>query len=185
MATKRAAVPTRKQPTQPKSKWDRSSSYRKDFLANNKGLLGGWLYFCVYCGKPITKKHMQVDHHIAVNYVKNNPLLKIYFGIGNMFSNLIGYITHGSKWKKNKGVNVSYNLVPACEKCNQAKSDRGGLWIVRGLIGGTIWKILNAVNNLVIALFTKPLGLATLAVGAVLFLCCTPQGAAVLSFLNI
>ena len=170
--------------TTKKSKWERSDSYRKDFLARNKGLFG-CLYICVYCGRLITRKHMQVDHHIAINYVKNNPLLKLYFGIGNAFSNLFGYITHGSKWKENKGVNVSYNLVPACVKCNGAKSDKGGLWIIRGMIGGTIWKILNGVNNLIIALFTKPIGWVLLAGGTIAFFAFTPQGAGLLSFLQL
>lgn len=184
MAVKQASRSAAK-PTVKKSKWDRSSSYREDFLKTNKGLLGGWLYFCVYCGRPITRKTMQVDHHIAVNYVKTNPLLKLYFGIGNMFSNLAGWIVHGSNWKKNRGVNVSYNLVPACSNCNKAKSDKGGLWIIRGMIGGTIWKLLNAVNNLLIALFTKPLGLAVIGTALLAFLLLTPQGAAVLSFLQL
>lgn len=158
-----------------KSKWERSDSYRKDFLKHNKGLFGV-LYFCVYCGKPITRKHMQVDHHVAINYVKKNPLLKMYFGIGNLLTNFFGRLVHGSKWKKNTGVNVTYNLVPACVRCNGDKSDKGGLWIVRGMIGGTIWKVLNFINNIFFALFSTPLGPILLIGGlaAVLFL--TPVG---------
>ena len=170
--------------TRQPGKWDRSTSYRKDFFAANKGLLGGWLYFCAYCGKPLTRKKVQVDHHIAINHVRKNPLLKLYFGLGNIVSNTLGYIVHGSKWKKNTGVNVSYNLVPACAHCNIKKSDKGGIWIIRGMIGGTIWKVLNAINNVLISLFTKPLGLACLAAGAAGFLFLTPQGASVLAILQ-
>ena len=52
--------------TRQPGKWDRSTSYRKDFFATNKGLLGGWLYFCAYCGKPLTRKKVQVDHHMLL-----------------------------------------------------------------------------------------------------------------------
>lgn len=166
-------------------KWDRSEGYRKDFFALNKGLLGGWLYFCVYCGRPLLRKQVEVDHHIAINYVKHNPLLKVYFGISNIFSNLFGYILHGSKWKKNKGVNVSYNLVPACRRCNRAKSDKGGIWIIRGMIGGTVWKALNFINNIIVGLFTKPIGIVAILAGVLWFFIATPQGAAVLSLLNL
>ncbi len=164
----------------PLNKWDRSENYRTEFMKRNKGLFGK-LYICVYCGRIITAKNLQVDHHIAINYVKRNPFLKLYFGIGNMISNLFGYMLHGKNWKKNKGVNVSYNLVPACKKCNRDKSDKGGLWIVRGIIGGTIWKILNAVNNLILAIFKTPLGpvLVLVGIGAVLYF--TPLGKLLMS----
>ena len=178
------ATRTLKSTAKPANKWDRSTSYRKDFFATNKGLLGGWLYFCAYCGKPLTRKKVQVDHHIAINYVKHNPLQKLYFGIGNVFSNIGGSLLHGKNWKKNEGVNVSYNLLPACARCNQKKSDKGGIWIVRGMIGGGIWKILNTINNLFIALFTKPLGLLTLASALAAFLFLTPQGSAILAVLQ-
>lgn len=175
MATAKAKT-TSKQP----SKWERSEGYRAEFMKTNKGLFGA-LYICVYCGKPITAKNMQVDHHIAINYVRKNPLLKLYFGIANTFSNFFGYIFHGKDWKKNTGVNVSYNLVPACKKCNRAKSDKGGLWIIRGMIGGTLWKIINCVNNLILALFKTPAGpiLVVVGIGALLYF--TPLGSMLMS----
>ncbi len=164
-----------KDKSKPKSKWERSDSYRSDFLKRNKGFFG-CLYFCVYCGRPITRKNMQVDHHIAINFVKQNPLLKLYFGTANIITNIFGSIVYGKDWKKNKGVNVSYNLVPACEKCNKAKSDKGGTWIIRGLVGGTIWKILNFVNNILFALLKPPFGPIILIGGLAALLIFTPVG---------
>lgn len=38
--------------------------YRKDYFERNKGLFNTGLYFCSYCGKPITKKRSHVDHII-------------------------------------------------------------------------------------------------------------------------
>ena len=170
------AKPKAKQP----GKWDRSEGYRAEFMQRNKGLFGK-LYICVYCGKIITAKNMQVDHHIAINYVRKNPLLKLYFGFNNLVSNFFGTLVHGKKWQKNSGVNASYNLVPACKKCNRLKSDKGGLWIIRGMIGGTVWKILNDVNNIILALFKTPAGpiLLIAGIGAVLYF--TPLGTTLLS----
>lgn len=180
MSGRPAAKPSTRTSSKPASKWDRNNSYREDFLRYNKGIFG-CLYFCAYCGRPITKKHMQVDHHIAINYVKRNPIFKLYFGISNVISNVFGRILHGSKWKKNKGVNVSYNLIPACPKCNNAKKDRGGLWIIRGMIGGTIWKVLNFVNNIILALFKPPFGPIILVGGVVALLIFTPLGASLVA----
>lgn len=169
-----------KSTAKPPGKWERSEGYRSEFMKRNKGFFGK-LYFCVYCGKPITAKNMQVDHHIAINYVKKNPLLKLYFGISNSISNFFGSLFHGKKWKKNTGVNVSYNLVPACKRCNRLKSDKGGLWIIRGMIGGTIWKLLNFINNIFFTLFKTPLGPIILiaGIGAVIYF--TPLGSMLLS----
>ena len=163
-------------------KWARSQGYRQDFLKTNKGLFGG-LYFCVYCGKPITRKRMQVDHHIAINHVKNNPLLKLYFGAMNTITNMVNRIIQGKQYKKNTGVNVSYNLVPACERCNKKKSDKGGIWIVRGAIGGTLWKLLNSINNVCLKILSSSLAPLVLLGGIALILFMTPLGTFLLSVL--
>ena len=45
----------------------RSDNYRYEFMKANPGIIVKGLYFCVYCGKPITKKGMQVDHIKPIN----------------------------------------------------------------------------------------------------------------------
>lgn len=45
----------------------RGENYRYEFTKANPGILVKGLYFCVYCGKPITKKGMQVDHIKPIN----------------------------------------------------------------------------------------------------------------------
>lgn len=134
--------------TPPKSVWDRSDTYRQDFLRNNKGIFNRY-YICCYCGKIISRKNMQVDHHIAINLVRKNPYYKMWFRLRNFATNLVGRtasLVTGKPYKPQKGVNVDYNLIPACIKCNHAKSDLGGKWIVRGYIGGTVWKIINLID---------------------------------------
>lgn len=154
------ASPSHKSSAQgPGSQWARADNYRSEFLKRNKGLFG-CIYLCAYCGRPMTRKTMQVDHHIAVKRVQKNPLYKVYLGTVNTFMNISGRISSlvtGKKFVKSKGVNVTYNLIPACPKCNNRKSDKGGMWVLRGAIGGTIWKGLNAINNLFLWLFAQPI----------------------------
>ncbi len=156
---------------QPETKWDRGLNYRSDFLKTNKGLFG-CIYLCAYCGRPMGRKKMQVDHHIAINHVKNNPLYKLYFGLHNIATNLVSRVKclmTGAKYSRQTGVNVSYNLLPACPKCNNKKSDKGGMWIIRGYIGGTIWKILNGFDQLFRFLWKFPV--VKLAVVGLIFFC--------------
>lgn len=131
------------------SKWDRSDDYRRQFFKHNHGILGH-VFICVYCFKPITAKKLEVDHHIAINHVRKNPMMKAWFGLNNVLTNMKNRVlcaVTGKKFEKQQGVNVVYNLVPACKKCNRSKSDKGGSWIVRGYIGGTIWKTINLFTS--------------------------------------
>ncbi len=148
---------TKKKP--PQSKWDRDDNYRKEFLKHNKGLFG-CIYICAYCGRPMLRSTMQVDHHLAINHVKHSPMLKLWFGLNNIAHNAVNRIkcaVTGEKFVKMQGVNVAYNLLPACPKCNNKKSDKGGMWTVRGYIGGTIWKILNGINNVFLWAWSQPI----------------------------
>ena len=163
-----------------KNKWERSDDYRSIFLKHNKGIFNKF-YFCVYCGRPITAKNMQVDHHLAVNYVKKNPLLKLYFSFRNGLANFFGGMFYGEKWKKYSGVNVVYNLVPACPKCNRAKSDKGGIWVIRGAVGGFFWKVTNFICKILALVFGNPFGpfIALAILGLLLYF--TPLGEVLMS----
>lgn len=146
--------------------WGHDHTYRKQFLSHNKGIFGRW-YICAYCGKIISVEKMDVDHICAVNYVKHNLLIKLFFGTVNTISNIFGPIFKGKKYKKKKGINVTYNLIPSCRKCNRGeKSDKGGIWIIRGIIGGTIWKLINMICNVFRIIFSKP-GIVILGIAAV------------------
>lgn len=154
------------------SKWDRSDDYRRIFLKHNKGFFG-CIYFCAYCGRPMLRKTMQVDHHLAVNNVKHNPLWKLWLGMNNTVRNIGRFIVAtatGKKFEKLSGVNVDYNLLPACPKCNNRKSDKGGWWTVRGFIGGTIWKTLNAFNNLCLAIWSNNMAKVVIGLAAAIII---------------
>ena len=119
-----------------KSKFERADNYRQEFLKENPGILFGH-YMCIYCFRIIPKERMQVDHLVAVNRLKKNPLWKLLF----MFSK--------------DGVNTTMNLYPACATCNNHKKDKGGTWIIRGQIGGIIWRILQGLQKIIHKVLTS------------------------------
>lgn len=114
------------------SKYDRGSSCRYDFLRKHKGLFRSGIYCCSYCGKLITKRGLQVDHCVPVDKAVKGGFIRHYIRIMGIFSSDIN----------KKGINGSWNLVAACGKCNGRKKAKGGLWIIRGIIGRYLFPII-------------------------------------------
>lgn len=103
----------------------RGSSYRYDFIRANPGFHG--YYICRYCGKPLKKDKMTVDHRIPVRKAETSWLYRKL---------LMRYP---------RGVNDVRNLVPACEKCNKRKGSKTGIWLLRGYTGfvtGPLYRIM-------------------------------------------
>lgn len=104
-------------------KYTRSSDYRTQFFKHNKGYKhDGKTYHCAYCGKKIKKDELEVDHVVAIDAVKNHILARLFIfllGIHN--------------------INDTKNLVASCKKCNRKKSNKQGLWVLRGYLGRHIW----------------------------------------------
>ena len=95
----------------------RSSNYRKTFFANTSPAYGN-TYFCAYCGRPVGKRKITVDHLFPVGKVSRDIRLQ--------------------KRIKRLGirdVNSAKNLVPACNRCNQEKGTKMGMWVLKGYIG--------------------------------------------------
>ena len=94
--------------------WNRSSDYRKNFFKLNPGPD----YQCRYCNRKLHKENVVVDHVIPISQAKKNKnarkLLKLR-GIDN--------------------VNDTRNLVASCKKCNQAKDDKMGIWLLKAWLG--------------------------------------------------
>ena len=107
-------------------RFTRSRDARKNFLAKKKGLFGSKIFVCVYCGKLVRQSNMEVDHCIPVHSAKTNPFVRFYIRFIGLFQN---------KEDRNQGINGVWNLVPACSKCNGAKSDKTGAWVIRGIVG--------------------------------------------------
>ena len=87
----------------------RGSSYRARFLRHHDPVFG-MFYFCAYCGKPVSKKNVTVDHLYPVAKVSRDPALQ--------------------KKLRRQGIddlNSERNLVPACYRCNQAKAAQTGV----------------------------------------------------------
>lgn len=113
----------------------RSSNYRKTFFANINPAFGN-TYFCAYCGKPVGKEKITVDHLFPVGKVSRDIRLQKRI-----------------RWFGIKDVNSAKNLVPACSRCNQAKSTKMGIWLIKGYIGKhqKLWFFRWTVRFLVIA----------------------------------
>ena len=94
----------------------RSNNYRYQFINEYPGVLG--FYCCSYCGKIVSKKYMQVDHIVSIDYANRHPKYA------------------------NFDINKLSNLTPSCKRCNLKKSNKGGLWIIRGKIGQVLQSLL-------------------------------------------
>lgn len=113
-------------------RYARGTSYRRDFFSTHKGP-----YRCAYCGKKLKSNELEVDHLIPVGKAKTESgvraLLQIC-GISN--------------------VNDPKNLVAACHECNNRKSDKMGVWVIKGAIGRhkSVWIIRNIIRFVLIVL---------------------------------
>lgn len=95
-----------------------SSNYREEFFKHHAPVLKKY-YFCIYCGRLLTRRTLQVDHIVPIHKAKTNKWVRRYL----------------SRKKFQKGVNDYHNLGASCRKCNLSKSDKMGLWTIRGKIG--------------------------------------------------
>lgn len=98
--------------------WRESNDYRSEYFKKNPGLLG-CIWFCSQCGVPLKgKENVQVDHIIppslfakkkykGTRLVSNTSLLSI-------------------------ALNSSFNTVAICHKCNLEKSNKVGMYTVKG-----------------------------------------------------
>lgn len=94
-------------------RWSRSSTYRDRFLKEVKGP-----YRCRYCNRKISKDYMMVDHIVPVDRAKRSKIARFLLKVQNI-----------------SDVNEIKNLAPSCRKCNNKKSNKMGLWFIRGILG--------------------------------------------------
>lgn len=99
----------------------RSDDYRDNFIKRNPGIFINGFYFCIYCGKPIRAKASDRNKKMFVDHIKP--------------------INQG-------GRNNTWNLGPACWKCNSDKSDKGGEWVIQGYFGKVGFTVLQSISNI-------------------------------------
>lgn len=106
--------------------YTRSSTYRRDYF----DAAGRGAKRCRYCNARLGEGEVTVDHLVAVNLAAKSLLARAALRL--MGAN---------------GVNDPVNLVPACDRCNRRKAAKGGLWILRGLLGRyrAYWVVLYAL----------------------------------------
>lgn len=114
--------------------WRDSSDYRRNYFDHNRGLFGR-LWFCAYCFKPLWGHgSVQVDHIIAPSWFVNKSKRK-----------KTGRNSSAMAEKVNQ---QEWILVSACPKCNREKSDKGGMYLVRGFRSKLIERVLMTTQDL-------------------------------------
>ena len=110
----------------------RSSGYRQEFLA----AAGNGPYRCRYCNRKLERGDLTVDHLVPVAAARKSWIARLVLSLAGA-----------------EGVNDAKNLVPACNRCNARKGAKGGLWIVRGLLGRYkgYWIALRAAQAALVA----------------------------------
>ena len=93
-------------------KYIRNSNYRKNFIDNKK-----W-HLCAYCGFPFETAHMTIDHIIPIDKAKKNK----------------GFARFLMKLLKINNINDSKNLTYSCNKCNNFKRAKMGIWTLWGFM---------------------------------------------------
>ena len=116
-----------------KKTYIRSNNCRRTYLRANTGWHG--LYMCTYCGRIITQNNMEVDHIVSIDHANKNRLIYKLFIKGNQ-------------------INDKKNLTAACGPCNSKKSNRGGIWIVKGKVGRFIQPVLWILFIFFLVLYT-------------------------------
>lgn len=113
-------------------KYERSNNYRQTFFSETTGP-----YRCRYCNKKLQSNKVFIDHIVPVAKAQKKTSARLMLSM-----------------KKCDTVNDIKNLAPACEKCNKKKSDKMGLWIVRGWLGKykLYWILLRIIQISCIAL---------------------------------
>lgn len=96
----------------------RSSDYRKTFFEVNEPNCDKERFFCAYCGLPVHRDRVTVDHLIAVKRAQRSKR----------------YLEKLRAWDC-ESVNDVKNLVACCKRCNSRKGTKAGFWVVRGKIG--------------------------------------------------
>lgn len=96
----------------------RSSNYRDVFFSSFEPNFNTKRYLCAYCGIPLHKEKVSVDHIVAVKRAQRSRF----------------YLCLLHKWGY-ENVNDVRNLAPCCRRCNSRKGTKAGLWVIRGKLG--------------------------------------------------
>ena len=112
--------------------YERANNYRQTFFARTQAP-----YRCRYCNKKLQKNKVVVDHIVPVAKAQKKASARMMLAV-----------------KRCGSVNDIRNLAPACRDCNSKKSDKMGLWVVRGWLGKykLYWIILRIIQIVCILL---------------------------------
>lgn len=99
--------------------YSRDNLYRAAFFDRYHGFFG--IYRCAYCGTPMRKKNVTVDHIVPISQAADSKLSKFFL-----------------KYIGAKNINSVKNLTPCCRRCNSSKgSSRSLRLFFKGYSGKT------------------------------------------------
>lgn len=112
--------------------YERANNYRQTFFQRTKGP-----YRCRYCNKKLSKDKVFVDHIVPVAKTQKSRTARMMLAMRRCGS-----------------VNDIRNLAPSCKDCNSKKSDKMGLWIIRGWFGKykAYWILLRILQFITVCL---------------------------------
>lgn len=95
----------------------RSNTYRHTFFKYTLPFFKNY-YVCAYCGKPLKRNKLTVDHIYPVSKVDKSQILQ-------------------EKLRKMgaTSVNSYQNLVASCYRCNMRKGTEMGIWVTKARLG--------------------------------------------------
>lgn len=127
--------------------WRDSNNYREEYFKRNRGF-AGLLYFCSQCFKPmVNKQKIQVDHIVPPSRFSRRRQTRK--GIKNTSF-------------RSRMLNHSFNCAAICSKCNQRKSNKMGLWVLRGMLSKSVEVAANIAQIAVVLGFATALFIAPL-----------------------
>lgn len=98
--------------------WRDSNDYRSEYFKKNPGLFG-CIWFCSQCGIPLKgKDKVEVDHIIPPSMFAR----KKYKGTKLISNTSLLAVA----------LNSSFNTVAICPSCNSKKSDKVGIYTIKG-----------------------------------------------------
>lgn len=101
------------------SRYSRDNLYRKAFFERYHGFFG--IYRCAYCGIPMRKKNVTVDHIVPVAQSADSKKSRLFL-----------------KYIGAKNINSVKNLTPCCRRCNSSKGSIRSLRLfIKGYSGKT------------------------------------------------
>lgn len=114
------------------SEYKRNSKYRNNYMETH---MDDKVHICAYCGWPIKKKDITIDHIFPVDKTSKSVRLQKQM-----------------KWFGIDDINSEKNLCVAHKSCNSRKGSKTGVWVFKGFLGKikALW-VVRWIGRIIVA----------------------------------